>query len=280
MSNRSLLSFSRSFTFKNTSKTDLREESPKIHLEGAWSRLAAHLVKHNSWSRIGLLGATLTSLPEDVIKLFDDLERDYGFGIDSESRLSFFKDFRRATLGGSMLHMKRVEELLLKKKPEIEHFVGHNELQTLMRAKLEQGTSGNNDELKEFFDFDQFASLLFDVIKIQHDYERAHIYDKWMFHELKDYFPIEPESTPKQLWDLLCMIILLYCSFSVPLSIAFPVESSSSSFSIQDSIELTFDCIFMLDIVLSFLTAYDNQVPSIPIRLTSSHPPLLPCIPS
>ncbi len=247
---------------------------PENNLETpAWSRLAARLVKHNSWSRIGLLGATLTALPEDVIKLFDHLEQDHGFVIEPKIRLSHYKDFCRATLGSSILHIKRVEELLLKKTPEIEEMIGVSELQSLIRAKLDQGTSEASNDSKEFFDFEQFASLLFDVIKLQHEYERAHLYDKWMFHEFKDYFPIEPESTPKQLWDFLCMIILLYCSFSVPLSIAFPADPSpSSAYSALDYVELTFDCIFMMDIVLSFLTAYDNQVRFAYMKCTAPSP--------
>ncbi len=57
------------------------------------------------------------------------------------------------------------------------------------------------------------------------------------------------------------MILLLYCSFSVPLSIAFPEDSSSASTSsVQDYVELSFDVIFMMDIALTFVTAYDNQV--------------------
>jgi hypothetical protein len=51
-----------------------------------------------------MLGSTLTltSLPDDVTKLFDDLERESGFLIDPESRLPYFKDFCRAALGGTM----------------------------------------------------------------------------------------------------------------------------------------------------------------------------------
>ncbi len=211
-----------------------------------------------------MLGSTLTltSLPDDVTKLFDDLEREFGFLIDPESRLPYFKDFCRAALGGTILHIKRVEELLVKKNPDIYDIIGPTDFQSLMRAKLDHATSDSSTDTKEFFDFDQFASLLFDVIKLQREHERAQLNEKWVIHGLKEYFPIEPESSPKQLWDLLCMIILLYCSFSVPLSIAFPGESDSGSVSsIQDYVELIFDVIFMIDIVLTFLTAFDNQVP-------------------
>jgi hypothetical protein len=271
MSSRSLVaSFSESFSFRNKKKAAPHQDSTEaksIDVAGAWGRLATRLVKHNSWSQIGKLGSTLTltSLPDDVSKLFDDLEREHGTVIDTESRLSYYKDFCRAALGSAILHIKRVEELLVKKMPEIYDIIVPTELQGLMRAKLEQGASDTSSDPKEFFDFDQFVSLLFDVIKIQREHERAQIKDKWVFRGFKENFPIEPENTPKQLWDILCMIMLLYCSFSVPLSIAFPGESDSGSISSpQDYVELIFDIIFMIDIVLTFLTAFDNQVPTRP----------------
>jgi len=161
-------------------------------------------------------------------------------------------------LGADTLHFKKAEELLLRMNPDIVNKIGSAELKTLMRSKLEQVGSDSSPEIKELFDFEQFASLLCDVIKLQRDYERDHR-DTQFLSGFREHFPIEPESTPKQLWDILCMIILLYCSFSVPLSIAFPATTETGITTVQDQVELSFDIIFMLDIGLSFLTAYDNQ---------------------
>jgi hypothetical protein len=225
----------------------------------AWERVTSRLLKNKSWSRLGRLGVTLTALPDDINQLFNNLQLENGVVIDEETRLSYFKNFSKAALGAATLHFKKAEELILRMNPEIHNTIGSAELQTLMRSKLEQGLSDNSPEIKELFDFDQFASLICDVIKLQRDYERAHR-DTRFLRGFRELFPIEPESTPKQLWDILCMIILLYCSFSVPLSIAFPSTTESAISTIQDKVELSFDIIFMLDIGLSFVTAYDNQV--------------------
>ncbi len=225
----------------------------------AWERVTSRLLKQKSWSRLGSLGVTLTSLPDDINQLFDNLQRQNGIAIDGETRLSYFKNFSRTALGADTLHFKKAEELLLRMNPDIVNKIGSAELKTLMRSKLEQVGSDSSPEIKELFDFEQFASLLCDVIKLQRDYERDHR-DTQFLSGFREHFPIEPESTPKQLWDILCMIILLYCSFSVPLSIAFPATTETGITTVQDQVELSFDIIFMLDIGLSFLTAYDNQV--------------------
>ena len=69
-----------------------------------------------------MLGSTLTltSLPEDLTKLFDSLERENGFVIDPELRRPYYKHFCGA-LGAAALHTgnNRFEELLAKKKTEV-----------------------------------------------------------------------------------------------------------------------------------------------------------------
>ena len=68
--------------------------------------------------------------------------------------------------------------------------------------------------------------------------------------------PIDPESVWKQTWDIGCMILLFYCSFSVPYGIAFLADSNGSISDMEIS-SLAVDMVFMLDIIFSFLTAVE-----------------------
>jgi hypothetical protein len=72
-------------------------------------------------------------------------------------------------------------------------------------------------------------------------------------------FPLDPEMTLKQLWDLFCMLLLIYCSFSVPYSIAFIESDSSGALTSMDYADIAIDIIFMIDIALTFVTQFENQ---------------------
>jgi hypothetical protein len=228
-----------------------------LNTSSLWGKVSTRLLKRNSWSRLGSLGTSLTELPQDIAAVYDHLEKETGIVVADEVRLAYFKDFSRAALGGATLHIKRVEELVYKRMPDVTTLLGSKELNTLMRAKLEHDISDSSDT-KEFFDFDEFAELICDIMKLKQEYDRAHG-EKWFLSEFINQFPIDPESNPKQLWDLLCMLILLYCSFSVPFGIAFPDSARADEYSIQDNVDMVFNVIFMLDIGLSFLTAFDHQ---------------------
>jgi potassium channel len=78
---------------------------------------------------------------------------------------------------------------------------------------------------------------------------------------LSKLLPLDPESTFRQCWDLLCMLLLLYCSFYVPFGIAFPDDSSGlgGGMSPVEAFGLAVDTVFMLDIGLSFVTAVEVE---------------------
>ena len=54
------------------------------------------------------------------------------------------------------------------------------------------------------------------------------------------------------------MILLLYCSFSVPYSIAFDTADEEQD-PVREAFEAIMDAIFMMDICLNFITGWDNQ---------------------
>ena len=55
------------------------------------------------------------------------------------------------------------------------------------------------------------------------------------------------------------MLLLLYCSFSVPYTIAFDSDDPDQKNKAKESFEQLVDVVFMMDILLNFITAWDNQ---------------------
>ncbi len=55
------------------------------------------------------------------------------------------------------------------------------------------------------------------------------------------------------------MILLLYCSFLVPFGIAFDSIMDQQQNAAKDNFDFATDVVFMTDICLNFVTAWDNQ---------------------
>jgi hypothetical protein len=73
-------------------------------------------------------------------------------------------------------------------------------------------------------------------------------------------FPFDPDSWLKQSWDFLVMSLLLYTCFAVPVLLAFGGSlDPNAPLSAYDIWDLVLDCIFCLDILLSFCTCYVAQ---------------------
>jgi len=79
-------------------------------------------------------------------------------------------------------------------------------------------------------------------------------------------FPFDPDTVPKQAWDVMILFMLLYTTFSVPYLLAFG-EWSPGSLMVRGEpdhaewgplaiFHLLLDVIFCLDIVVTFCTAY------------------------
>ena len=79
-------------------------------------------------------------------------------------------------------------------------------------------------------------------------------------------FPLDPESTAKQCWDLFVMLLLMYTTFSVPYMLAFvpaqeiqPGQALQSDFEPFDVFEICLDCFFCTDVILNFCTAFTEK---------------------
>jgi hypothetical protein len=226
-----------------------------------WEKLAGSVLKKGNWARLGQLAKSLNNIPKDVATIFENLEKKTKVVISYEIRLQYYQDFTRSALGSTTLHFREVEVLIRRRNPEIQ--IGHSDLQTLMTSKLEQSAASSKmrSENNEYFDFENFAALIYDLLLYHQEATRIKPTGRSLAELLRQ-LPLDPDSGKKQAWDFLCLVLLLYCSFSVPYSIAFDDSvqgADEGGLSPIQVFELLVDCAFMLDIVLSFVTACDSQ---------------------
>ncbi len=63
-------------------------------------------------------------------------------------------------------------------------------------------------------------------------------------------------SSRKVIWDLIIGLLIIYSTLTVPFRIGFDIETNPCS----DFIDLLIDFCFIVDIVISFRTAYFDEV--------------------
>lgn len=74
------------------------------------------------------------------------------------------------------------------------------------------------------------------------------------------FFPFDPESWGKQIWDFFIMLLLLFTTFAVPYMLAFGKEiDRTAPLAAYQIFDLILDGLFCVDIVISFCTAYIHQ---------------------
>jgi hypothetical protein len=223
-----------------------------------WDRFSQSILKKGYWGRLGNLTKSLTSLPYDIEAIYDEIEQRNAFRLNAKSRLMYYNEFTRAALGSTTLHFRDVEALITKKNPEI--MMSTIDFMTLMTSKFHELSSGaaNQAENLEYIDFKHFAALLYELFKHHQDTTRAKE-GRWGVRDMLRQLPLDPDSKRKQIWDAFCMILLLYCSFAVPYSIAFESIESEDENHVKENFDVVTDVVFMMDICLNFVTAWDNQ---------------------
>jgi hypothetical protein len=221
-----------------------------------WDRMATSMLKQGYWNRLGNLTKSLDSLPLDIAEMFDEIEERTPIRLSTDVRLMYYAEFTRTALGSTTLHFRDVETLISRKNPEI--MVSRIEFLTLVTSKFHELSKETNDQSEtEYIDFKHFAALLYDLFKHYEDMKRA-TEGRWSIEDFKRQFPLDPDSRQKQIWDTLCMVLLVYCSFSVPYSIAFDSDDPDQNRA-KESFEQVVDVVFIVDIFLNFITAWDNQ---------------------
>ena len=201
-----------------------------------WENFSGKLLKKENWGRLGQLAKAFTHLPEDVAAMFDKLEKKSKFVIEQQMRLFYYQDFTRAALGSTTLHFRDVEKIIRRRNADIH--IGPTDLYTLMTSKLEQSAaaSGVHSEHNEYFDFEHFVALIHELLLFQN--ETTLVEKKgWSLEELARQLPLDPDSGGKRIWDIFILVLLLYCSFSVPYSIAFDDTTTGTTDGSVDTVQ-------------------------------------------
>ena len=224
-----------------------------------WDRIALSILKHDHWRHVGNLAKLLkNTLPDDISKIYDDIESRTTVKLNRDSRSMYYTEFTRIALGATAVHFKEVELLIHRKNPEI--VISKIEFLTLMSSKLHESSKGGSSQAQnnEYFDFEHFVSLIYDLLKYHAEATKSKE-GRRTFRDVLSQLPLDPDSGRKQLWDILCLVLLLYCSFSIPFSIAFDAIDEQQQMSAKEVFETLMDVIFITDICLNFITGWDNQ---------------------
>lgn len=75
---------------------------------------------------------------------------------------------------------------------------------------------------------------------------------------------IFPFSKTKNIWNVVMMLLVIYTGTYIPYKTAF-IDSSSS---LVNYIELGIDSLFVFDIIVNFLSAYEDSERNVEFRLT------------
>ena len=222
-----------------------------------WAVIAHTLLQQNllrSWV------ASAKRLPEEVVALYANIEFSSGIRFEENDKQRYYDEFSQMASGFGKIQLTDVVSLVRERLGlNISREILENALQGILQlanAERPERLTSRNIE----FNFEQFLAFLCQILQspelkselVQNERPRR-VTAKLTFRHI---FPLDPESGAKMAWDLFCMVLLMYCSFSVPYSLAFEnSEDSEPNFDLN----LAIDFLFMFDIALSFGTAFDLQ---------------------
>jgi len=83
--------------------------------------------------------------------------------------------------------------------------------------------------------------------------------------EQKSKIVLLPDDPIKKFWNVLMIFLLLYVAFYVPFSICFKYSSSDDEMTFMEAVDIFVDSLFMIDIVINFISSYEDPVTNLPI---------------
>jgi hypothetical protein len=173
------------------------------------------------------LSRSWEQIPNSIGSVFDKLESSKGLILTPQIRKTCYHQFTTKASSLGTIQFSDIEELL--SQPALEIVLPIQEIrQLIMREKQSQSNDLESSEADphsverdgDVYSFQRFAAVVADARHISD--ERARALRRWSASaQLRAMFPIDPEATGKQVWDAFMLLLLLYCSFSVPYEIAF-----------------------------------------------------------
>ena len=228
----------------------LHDKCPQNALE-KWAGIVQNLLesrKNSLWERI------------DIIPRFDQLfcniESKYGCRISTSDRKTYYSKFFKRASRSTTLTSSEMEQFLCEIGIATTAEQARNQIQlVLARYSDSLGEAAHVERDADQLDFEFFLSIicLEFQCKAARETDPSANASQSMLSRL---FPIDPDGSAKQGWDFFCLVLLFYCSFSVPYDIAF-LDDNLSSLSVLDIFGLVVDAVFMCDICLSFVTSVE-----------------------
>ena len=220
-----------------------------------WKEIVGKICKSNNWAR---LRRVLKHLPYDINQIYNEVEAEKAFKFSKQQKQLFYAEFKKATscfksaLAFDSLHCAEVE-YLIKGLPGIQ--IKAESLRLLLSSNMNQARR-HRLLRHDRYDFRLFVTLMCDVL--QHQNRKTRRPCCWPIQMVQMFrLPIDPDSEAKQYWDLFCLVLLLYCSFSVPYTIAF-ISAEEYPDGLTDS-DTLIDSLFLFDMLLSFCTSYEEK---------------------
>ena len=206
--------------------------------------------KTSVWERAGIL-------PRFVRALYESVENRYGVHITEDDKKLYYSKFMNKASGSATLTSSEMEQLL--GPSDLDLAISMEEARSQIQLVLTRHCAAI-DAVEDIecdadrLDFEVFISVVCEFQK--QAFRPAEPSRKSCRAMLSHLLPIDPDSTMKQSWDIFCLVLLFYCSFSVPYGIAF-LDADATTLSVLDMFGLAVDIIFMCDILLSFVTSIE-----------------------
>ena len=232
---------------------------PASEIKDSVSRNWERLIK-----RLLLISADPSTLvlSRDIAAIYFEIEASTGFHVDDDTRKRYYIEFSKMASPHGLLASSKIQPLISTLGIEIRNSV----LKLLINKRSEDEDNaicevwdGNLGSSQVEFNFRAFLHLLFDIHDYLHSHQQISEAEPKANFSFRDHFPIDPDCFEKQVWDGFCMSILLYCSFAVPYSIAFTQNAPGGPLGPMDYLDIAIDVVFLIDIALCFVTAYDDQ---------------------
>jgi hypothetical protein len=229
--------FSKRKTSKSVSNSDLLSSKWEILVLKAFSRdEQSSYIRRNS--------------------IFCVTQNTFGVKMDPKTKWRYFEEFSKVGLESGSVHCSEVQFLLERLGVELDP----NELQRIVRdqSSINVGQNVEVSAENDLFTFEMFMAVAYQALSrkastVGDNSESA-------ASKMRRVLPLNPDSQFKQMWDLLCLVLLVYCSFYVPFNLAFDTAPPAGTYRIADILDIVINAIFMIDIALTFLTAYyDTQ---------------------